>query len=377
MKSVCICFQVHHPFHTKWFWPGDKYTSKLDLNLYFDLQKNFISFSNLYRESFLPTLQILLKTAEESNSKYALNISGTLLDQCTWIPEMMEKFKELAGTGNIEFLCSPYYNSISSLLNNTEYFKQYVLKYRRKIKELFGNDTKFFINSDLIYTPGILSIIEEMGFCGLITEGADIVLKGQNPTRVFKNNDLAVLTRHIRLSEDIEKRFSFKTWREYPLIPEKFASWIGGMEGDVILLYIDCAPFGGHHNSGADIFHFLEKFPIELERRNIEMLTPTEAVGRYDPIKLTPLETESVVKYGMFNLLGNHMQHLYFHELSDIGKYLENTKNPIIQEIFGYLQQVDILSSMNAHNIQISFEVAMNNFSILSDFKRRIIEECA
>jgi alpha-amylase len=288
---------------------------------------------------------------------------------------MIVALRTLANTGNIEFLCSPYYNSISSLLNNTEYFTQHVLMHKRKIMELFNCNTNTFVNSDLICTPGIPSIIEKMGFQTLITEGAENILNGRNPTGLFNYNDLAVLTRHISLSEDLEKRFSSKTWIEYPLIPEKFASWISNMKGDVLLLYVDCATFGGHYNSGSFIFDFLEKFPAELAKRNIDMITPSKAFELFEATKLPTLEKESVARYGMFNLLDNHMQNLYFHELIDIGKYLENITNPLFREIFGYLQQVDILSSMNSHNIQISFEVAMNNFSILSDFKRRIIGE--
>jgi alpha-amylase len=375
MKSVCVCFQIHHPYHTKWYWPDKGYNSQLDLDLYFDSQKNYISFSNLCRESFIPTLETLLKTIEKHDSKYALNVSGTLLEQCKWDPAMIVALRTLANTGNIEFLCSPYYNSISSLLNNTEYFTQHVLMHKRKIMELFNCNTNTFVNSDLICTPGIPSIIEKMGFQTLITEGAENILNGRNPTGLFNYNDLAVLTRHISLSEDLEKRFSSKTWIEYPLIPEKFASWISNMKGDVLLLYVDCATFGGHYNSGSFIFDFLEKFPAELAKRNIDMITPSKAFELFEATKLPTLEKESVARYGMFNLLDNHMQNLYFHELIDIGKYLENITNPLFREIFGYLQQVDILSSMNSHNIQISFEVAMNNFSILSDFKRRIIGE--
>ncbi|HUW66754.1 MAG TPA: alpha-amylase, partial [Candidatus Nanoarchaeia archaeon] len=246
MKSVCVCFQIHHPYHTKWYWPDKGYNSQLDLDLYFDSQKNYISFLNLCRESFILILKTLLKTIENHDSKYGLNVSGTLLEQCKWDPAMIVALRTLANTGNIEFLCSPYYNSISSLLNNTEYFTQHVLMHKRKIMELFNCNTTTFVNSDLICTPRIPSIIEKMGFQTLITEGAENILNGRNPTGLFNNNDLAVLTRHISLSEDLEKRFSSKTWIEYPLIPEKFASWISNMKGDVLLLYVDCATFGGH-----------------------------------------------------------------------------------------------------------------------------------
>lgn len=375
MRSVCICFQVHHPYHTRWYLPGEGYTRELDPDLYFDMQRNFTSFSELCRASYLPTINTLLSTIRKYDSKYALNLSGVFLEQCSWNPEMILSLKELASTGNVELIGSSYYNSISSFFSNTKFFEEQVTMHKNRINELFGINSTIFMNSDLLYTPKIGSLVSKMGFEGMITEGANRLLNGRQPTSVFKNNNLPVMTRHIDLSEDIEKRFSTKTWVGYPLIPEKFASWISNMEGDVATLYIDCATFGGHHNAGAPIYDFLEHLPAQLEKKKIDLITPSEAIHRFDAGKLPALQTETVVRYGMSNLLGNHMQHMYFHELNELGKYIENTNNQMFKEIFGYLQQVDILSSMNSHNAPLSFEVAVNNFSILSDFKRRIIEE--
>ncbi|MBW6517191.1 MAG: alpha-amylase [ANME-2 cluster archaeon] len=377
MRSVIICFQVHHPYHTRWYLPRDGHTRELDLDLYFDMQKNFESFSKLWNTSYLPTINALLTTIRKYDSKYAVNLSGIFLEQCRWNPEITVSFKELASTGNVEFICSPYYNSISSLFKNVTFFKEQVMMHKNTIQQLFGIDTTIFMNSDLLCTPTIESLCCTMGFDGMITEGASNLLNGRQPTGVFTNNTLAVLTRHIDLSEDIEKRFSTQNWVGYPLNPEKFASWIRNMDGDVTLLYIDCATFGGHHNAGAPIFDFLEQLPLHLEKNDIDLITPSEAIHRFDAVKLPGLQTENLVKYGMSNLLGNHMQHMYFHELNELGHYVEKTRDPKYRELFGYLQQVDILSSMNSHNTPMSFEMAVNNFSILSDFKRRLIMEGA
>ncbi|MCL7412429.1 MAG: alpha-amylase [ANME-2 cluster archaeon] len=375
MRSVCICFQVHHPYHTRWYQPGEGYTRELELDLYFDMHKNFVSFSNLCKASYHPAVNALLTTIGKHDSKYAVNMSGIFLEQCRWNPDITALFKELASTGNVEFICSPYYNSISSLFKNVTFFEEQVIMHKNKMRELFELDTTIFMNSDLLCTPAIESMCCAMGFSGMVTEGAGKLLNGRQPTGVFSNKGLSVLTRHIDLSEDIEKRFSTKTWVGYPLIPEKFASWISKMDGDVTLLHIDCATFGGHYDAGTKIFDFFEQLPVQLEKKNIDLITPSEAIQRFDAVKLPGLQTETVVKYGMSNLLGNHMQHLYFHELNELGRYVGGDRT--FQEIFGYLQQVDILSSMNSRNAPMSFEMAVNNFSILSDFKRRLILEGA
>lgn len=377
MRSVSICFQVHHPYHTRWYMPGDGYTRELELDLYFDMHRNFVSFSNLCKTSYLPMINALLTTIGKHDSKYALNMSGVFLEQCRWNPEITASFKELASTGNVEFICSPYYNSISSLLRKATFFEEQVMMHKNTMKEIFNLDTSIFMNSDLLCTPVIESMCRTMGFSGMITEGANRLLNGRQPTGVFASNSLSVLTRHIDLSEDIEKRFSTKTWVGYPLIPEKFVSWISKMDGDVTLLYIDCATFGGHYDAGNKIFDFFKQLPVHLEKKNIDLITPSEAIQRFSAVKLPGLQTETIVRYGMSNLLGNHMQHMYFHELNELGRYVERTSDRTFWEIFGYLQQVDILSSMNSHNAPMSFEMAVNNFSILSDFKRRLIMEGA
>jgi alpha-amylase len=111
------------------------------------------------------------------------------------------------------------------------------------------------------------------------------------------------------------------------------------------------------------------------------MLTPSEAVKKLAPLKLPTLKTEQTIRYGMHNAVGNHAQQLYLRELVRVGEELSELKESKhyreLKQIFGYLQQGDIFFSMNPGSIRDGYERAVNYFSILSDFRRAVLEERA
>jgi alpha-amylase len=202
-------------------------------------------------------------------------------------------------------------------------------------------------------------------------------VNGCDPVHVYEN-DVPTLLRHIDLSEDVENRLSDRKWPGYPLIAEKFASWIAGMEGDVITLYIRYDSLHIHLQKNAEIVQFLKDLPGSLSVHGIEMLFPEEAAGMFRQEELPSLHSKKTARYGMHNLLGNHAQHLYMHELQSIGDELGKLKAHEdygkLQTIYRYLQQSDIFLEMNAESQRLGYEKAVNNFSILSDVKRALTE---
>jgi alpha-amylase len=80
----------------------------------------------------------------------------------------------------------------------------------------------------------------------------------------------------------------------------------------------------------------------------------------------------------MHNILGNHAQNLYMHELQSIGdelgKLREHEDHDKLQTIYRYMQQSDIFLEMNSEGRRLGYEKAVNNFSILSDMKRALTE---
>ncbi|MEL4304799.1 glycoside hydrolase family 57 protein [Methanococcoides sp. LMO-2] len=373
MQSVCICSEVHLPCVLKWYWPSEGYRSP-QFDTYFDQPQIFSALERSLPQ-MLSTNEALLDSID-NGAKYTFDISGIFLDQCKWNPAIIESFQELKDRG-AGFASSPYYHSVSSLFPDSKEFREQVSMHRNKIRDIFDINPSTFINSELILTKDLSNLLKEMKFKCLISEGSDNLLYGNDPNHVYDNH-IPTLLRHISLSEDIELRFSDQKWISYPLIADKFASWIANMEGDVTTLHFKYSSILSHQQSRSDVLQFLMDLPESLERYGISMVTPEEALKSFKTKELPSIMNKSTSRYGMHNLVGNHPQHLYMHELVGIGKMLESIKDSPEYDkmncIYRYLQQSEILLEMGSDNNNQGYEKAVNTFSVLSDFKRALLE---
>ena len=378
MKAVCICMGVNLPYSPKWNWPAEGFSGVPEIDRYFDRKSIFSKFK--YTGGQILRLNDLLLESVEKGGIYSFDLSGPFLEQCRWDPELLESFCELGETGSIEFTGSCSNHSFSSLYPDLCWFQEEVLVYRETLRELLGVTPNTFVNTQLLYTGRVGQMLAEMGFGCQITEGSRNLICKCEPVHVFENQ-LPTLLRHINLSEDLEHRFSEKKWKEYPLTPEKFAKWISSMEGDVLTLYFNYTGICAHYEKTEAIADFIRDLPGALKAHGIKMLTPSEAVKKFAPLKLPTLKTEQTIRYGMHNAVGNHAQQLYLRELVRVGEELSELKESKhyreLKQIFGYLQQGDIFFSMNPGSIRDGYERAVNYFSILSDFRRAVLEERA
>jgi alpha-amylase len=367
---------VHLPYSPKWYWPVEGFSGVPEMDRYFDRNNIFLKFLKTSRQ-FLRLNDLILESVEKGG-KYSFDLSGPFLEQCRWDPELLESFRELGESGSLEFTGSCGYHSLSSLYPDLSWFEEEVFMYREMLRELLGITPEAFVNTELLYTERVEKILTDLGFKCLIVEGSRNLMNGYDPVHVFENH-LPTLLRHINLSEDLELRFSEKDWQGYPLIPEKFADWIASMEGDILTLYLNYANLCFHYRNKSMIADFIRTFPEALKARGIEMFTPSEAVKRFEPFKLPTLGTEQTIRYGMHNAIGNHAQQLYLRELVKVGEELSELKEKKdyrkLKQVFGYLQQSEIFYSMNSGNIREGYEKAVNYFSILSDFRRAVLEE--
>ncbi|AKB38378.1 Alpha-amylase [Methanosarcina siciliae C2J] len=376
MKAVCMCLGVHLPYSPKWYWPVEGFSGVPEMDRYFDRNHIFSRLLKTGRE-LLRLNDFFLESIERGGS-YAFDLSGPFLEQCRWDPELLESIRELAESKKVEFTGGCCYHSLSALYPDLSGFREEVMVYSEMLRELLGVNPVTFVNTELLYTERVDSILADMGFRCLIAEGSRNIMDGCDPVRVFENG-LPTLLRHINLSEDLELRFSEKSWEGYPLIPDKFADWIAGIEGDILTLYLNYTSLCLHHRNKSMIADFIRTFPETLKSRGIEMITPSEAVNRFSPVKLPTLGTEQTIRYGMHNAIGNHAQQLYLRELVRIGEELAEIKEKPnyqkLKQVFGYLQQSEILFSMGPENTREGYERAVNYYSILSDLRRAVLEE--
>lgn len=290
MPAVCLYFQLHQPYRVKKYRVFDVGVDHEYFNQDGDTGLNNLAIlARVVRKCYLPATKLLLKLVNENDGfKVSFSITGVLLKQLEeHFPEVISLFKELAKTGRVEFLGETYYHSLAILYSEDEFTRQ-VLLHQRKIKKLFGQTTRIFRNTELIYNNKLAVLVQQLGFKGIICEGADKILGWRSPNFVYHSHgevELPVLLKDYRMSDDIAFRFSSREWNEYPLTADKYAQWIAGINGQVVGLFMDYETLGEHQWAETGIFEFLEHLPREvLKHSGCTFVTPSEAIKNFAPV---------------------------------------------------------------------------------------------
>ena len=393
-KSVCLYFQVHQP-------------TRLRLYRFFDIGKDshyydqFINRTILRRivqNCYLPMNEILLQSIKECKGKFkvAFSISGSALEQFErFAPEVIDSFRDLAATGCVEFLSETYYHSLASLRSPAE-FKLQVSKHKDLIKKLFGVEPVTFRNTELIYSDEIGSMVYDLGFNLMLTEGARHIMGWKSSNYMYSNNiqpKLKLLLRNYPLSDDIAFRFSNKDWSEWPLTVEKYADWLSQAEGDIVNLFMDYETFGEHQSADTGILDFMRYLPAEIiKRSDLKFVTPAEA-GK----KLKPASTLSVPQpiswadeeRDLSAWLGNELQQDAFNKLYGLTEKLSILNDGTLWADFGHLQESDHLYYMctkffsdgeihrRFNPYDTPYEAFINYMNVLSDFIIRVNDALA
>ena len=387
-------FQVHQP-------------TRLRLYRFFDIGKDshyYDDFTNrtiLHRVAqrcYLPMNRILLDLIKKHGGafKVTFSITGSALEQFDrYEPEVVDSFRELAATGNVEFLAETYYHSLSSLASEGE-FKHQVEKHVKTIEDHFGVTPKAFRNTEMIYSDSIGSMVYSLGFKTMLTEGAKHILGWKSPDYVYTDpleNRLKLLLRNYSLSDDIAFRFSDRGWDNWPLTGEKFLSWLKAADGDIINLFMDYETFGEHQRESSGIFDFMRYLPdVVLGDGSFEFTTPSAATRKYkaiaeidvpDPISWADEERDVTA------WLGNELQQDAFNKLYEQSEKLALLNNPVLWEEFGHLQESDHLYYMSTkffsdgevhryfNPYNTPYEAFINYMNALSDFILRIDDAVA
>src|SRR3989304_2131539 len=196
----------------------------------------------------------------------------------------MSTFYALADTKAVEFLAETYYHSLSFLYSKEEFAEQVKL-HSELIQKHFGQRPKVFRNTELIYNNDLASFVADMGFRGIVAEGADHILGYRSPNFLYYppgHPQTALLLKNYRLSDDIAFRFSERSWSEWPLTVEKFADWVQQINGNGYLcnLFMDYETFGEHQWEDTGIFQFLAALPEAiLNLPDMDFRTPSECLS--------------------------------------------------------------------------------------------------
>ncbi len=406
MPSVCLYFKVHQPWRLKSH--GFTDTSGRDHHElhdhYFDREgKDKEIFHRVARKCYYPANDIIKEAMEDfedrdDDFKVTFSLTGTFIEQCKkFDPGVLESFRDLVDTGNVEILGETYHHSLASLFEDVGEFENQVKMHRDLIKEVFGVETEVFSNTEALYNNRIARVVEDLGFKGIITEGADRMLGWRSPNYLYRPpQDVAsipVITKNYGLSDDIAFRFSARWWDKWPLTADKFAGWLSSIDGDVINLSMDYETFGEHHWADSGIFSFLRSLPGEvIGQGGLEFKNASEVVDEYEPMgEIDVFEYDSVSWADMERddsaWLGNWMQQFLFDELKSLEKYVKKTENEHLIEVWRRLLTSDHLYYLcdkgmgdgDVHSYFSAFDSHYEAFrsflEVLRDFKQRVRSE--
>lgn len=289
MPAVCFYFQVHQPQRVKKYrvfeigFDHQYFNDNSESNL-----NNKKILDKVSQKCYLPANELLYKLLQRfPQFKVSFSFSGVFLEALEqFYPSVLASFQKLVQTGRVEVLSETYYHSLSFLYSSQEFKKQVVL-HKKIIKKLFGVTPKVFRNTELIYNNDLAQTIEQMGYKGVLAEGADHILGWRSPNYVYQPKgakSLKLLLKNYKLSDDIAFRFSSPDWSEYPLKAPKFAQWISAVNGsgEIVNLFMDYETFGEHQWESTGIFNFLEFLPEEiLKHPDNFFVTPSEAVDKF------------------------------------------------------------------------------------------------
>ena len=387
MKTICLYFEIHQIIHLKRYRFFDIGTD----HYYYDDYENERSISDIAERSYMPALTCLLDMIKENGKffKVAFSISGVGMEQLEMhAPQVIEKLQELNETGCVEFLAEPYSHGLAALANE-ESFAADVRKQAVKMKEYFGKEPSVLRNSSLIYSDDIGLQAAQLGFKGMLTEGAKHVLGWKSPHYVYNcalAPNLKLLLRDVNLSDDISLRFNDSDWDGYPLFADSYVDRIASLpdEEQIINICMELSALGIAQPLSSNILEFLHAIPACAKQRGITFSTPTEICQKMKSV--SPLDVPDTLSWvdeerDVSSWLGNPMQREAFNKLYSVADRVRIANDPRINQDWDYLQASNNFRFMTtkANNVGLDrgiyttpFDAFTNYMNILGDFINRV-----
>jgi len=397
-KAITLYLHVHQPYRVRHYTVFDTSTNHayFDANGYDDRTSNERILHKVAEKSYLPTNARLLKLLQDNPEfKLSMSITGTVLEQLErWSPEALQSFKDLVNTGRVEIVGETYHHSLAFFYSRSE-FEMQVEMHKQKVQTLFGQTPRVFRNTELAYNNELATWADQRGYKGILAEGWDNVLGWRSPNYVYRpagTENIRLLMKNYKLSDDIAFRFGDHEWSEWPLTADKFAHWLSeNHEASTYNLFMDYETFGEHQWHESGIFDFLEHLPEQwLKTPGNTFMTVSETIDNFevkDTIDVPYTVTWADTERDLSAWLGNSMQATAITGLYDLGDKILATGDLGLIEDWRRLQTSDHFYYMctkwfNDGDIHAYFspyetpyEAYINYMNVYQDLRFRLSEK--
>ncbi len=350
-KAIVLYLHVHQPYRIRHYTVFDSGVQHNYFDSpYDDPASNERILQKVAEKSYLPTNARLLQLLKDNPEfKLSLSLSGIVIEQLErWSPKALQSFQDLCATGRVEILDETYHHSLAFFYSREE-FEIQVAMHRQKVQEVFGQTPRVFRNTELAYNNELAQWADQAGYKGILTEGWDPVLEWRSPNYVYRpagTDQIRLLMKNYRLSDDIAFRFGDHDWKEWPLTADKFTHWMSeDKDATNFDLFMDYETFGEHQWEASGVFDFLENLPREwLKTEGNTFMTVSETIENFEPVgevDVTHIITWADTERDLSAWLGNAMQSSSIQALYDLGQQIIDTGDWALIEDWRRLQTSD------------------------------------
>ncbi len=386
MKNICFCFQMHAPYKMKRY----RFFEIGQDHYYYDDMQTEEHLDYLVNASYLPLCNTIKEMIRLSKGRFhcALSVSGTTLEMFQqFAPEMIDVLNELAATGCVEFVATPYAYSLASVYSETEAVEQLQLQ-QAMVKELFGVESSTICNTELVYSDEIAIQLYQQGYKTVMTEGAKHILSWKSPNYIYQSASapkMKVLLRNANMSDELAFHFSDPNWYNYPMDAEKYTAQIAALpeEEQVVNIWVGAETFGVRQHAMSGIFDFLKALPYHAMDKSIGFMTPSEVAKKFatNDVIVAPYPITWAGEAKDINIYtGNDLQNEALQKLYAVAERVHLCQDKQLKRDWLLLQDVNYFHYMNhidqgSTHFESAYDAFINYMNVLSDFLQRVDEQ--
>jgi alpha-amylase len=319
----------------------------------FDEQLNEKYFRQVAENCYYPALEKLHPLLDRG-LKLAIGFSLSFIEQAQrWDEVLLDRFIELVQHPHVELVAVEPTHSFLPLWD-TPRFMARMRRTADRLQAIFGRRPVVADTTELMMSDTIYHALDLAGFKAAFMDGRHWVLDWRQPTHLYHHDggQMKLFTRHYRLSDDVGYRFSNRSWSGWPLMADRYASWLAQSSGDVVVLGWDFETFGEHHRRESGIFEFLQALPEEAQRAGLSFITPQQALEKHTCSYDLPLPAFASTWAGSGGLeffLGNDAQNAVFQLMIQAYNKALMTGRPTLVALALWLAQSDNLHLIQWH----------------------------
>lgn len=395
MNRICFHFQISQPYRLRTY----RFFDINERHDYFDDYQNHYLTNRLAGRCYLPANRMMMELIRQFPDRFRLSfsIAGSsirLFQQ--YCPAVVDSFRELSATGQVEITGNTYTHSIASL-HGEEAFMEQVRLQEELLLKTFGIRPVSFCNTEAFYSDETGEWLGNAGYKVVLTEGARHILGWKSPCYLYCNpyqTDVRLLLRSCRVCDDITLRFGDRNWDQYPLTAEKYIGFLDHArtecESPLLNLYWDYETIGEHYTEDTGIFDFFRALISQLaERDDYTFITPKDIPDLDLPVATMhapwPISCSGEEK-DVNEWIGNELQQEAFRQLFGLEELYRHSHDAEARDSWLQLQAADHFNFMaskwfRCNSVFRNFEVYsspyqafINYMNVLNDVRIRLEE---